>query len=225
MRKNGSRLISLQQYRLTDILLFAAILVAFDLIIHFAFIAYSGDYVFSLLVPIVLLVMMRWGWPCVFLAVGEGILYCVLNRDLASFTNWHYIIYGIGNAWIMLMLIPMKLVGKERICKSGGHTLWFTVLGWLLVYFGRCVMSWICGLGFSSIFFGQAMDLISLFIGVLLIQIFRKLDGMFEDQKHFLLRLDKERKDKMKLDTFGYHETEIDEESLAILKKDPRDYK
>lgn len=225
MRKNGSRLISLQQYRLTDIFLFAVILVAFDLIIHYAFIAYSGDFVFSLLVPIVLLVMIRWGWPCVFLAVGEGILFSVLNRDLANFTNWHYIIYGIGNAWIMLMLIPMKLVGKDKICRSGGHTLWFVVLGWLLVYLGRCVMSWICGLGFSSMFFGQAMDLISLFIGILLTQIFRRLDGMFEDQKSFLLRLDKERKDKMKLDAFGYIDTETDEESLAILKKDPRDYK
>ena len=53
MRKNGSRLISLKQYKMTDLFVFAVILVAFDLIAHFAPLAMKGaaDYIFLLTVP------------------------------------------------------------------------------------------------------------------------------------------------------------------------------
>ena len=48
----------------------------------------------------------------------------------------------------------------------------------------------------------------------------RRLDGMFEWQRGFLKRLDEERKEKMRRDTYGDEPLEIDEESLKILKKD-----
>ena len=42
MRKNGSRMISIRQYRLTDLFLFAVILVVFELVVHFAYKRFGG---------------------------------------------------------------------------------------------------------------------------------------------------------------------------------------
>ena len=42
---------------------------------------------------------------------------------------------------------------------------------------------------------------------------------MMERQKDYLLRLDKERRDKLKADTFGDEPVEIDEEALKSLNK------
>lgn len=214
MRKNGSRLISLQQYRATDLFLFAVILIAFELILHFAFVELDGDYTFSPLVPIVLLVMMRWGWPSVFYAVGDGILYCILNGG----TWQHYIIYSVGNAFIMLLLLMTKFVGKERIAGKWYLSLLFTVAGWLAVVLGRSLVALCFGNNFLTALFAHMSDLFSLAIAIVLILVFRKLDGMFEDQKHFLLRQKKAREEKTRREEQGDDIMDLDEEKLAALR-------
>ena len=42
---------------------------------------------------------------------------------------------------------------------------------------------------------------------------------MFEDQKNYLKRLERERKEKMERDNFGDEPIEIDEETMSILKR------
>lgn len=56
-------------------------------------------------------------------------------------------------------------------------------------------------------------------MAVVTVMILRRLNGMFEDQKHYLLRQDKERKELARRDEFGDEPVEIDEESLSILKR------
>ena len=216
MRKNGSKLISLRQYRLTDLFLFAAILVGFELIIHYAFIAFRGEFTFSPMVPIVLLVMMRWGWPSVFYAVVDGALYCLLN----GFSAQTYCAYIVGNACIMLMLLPFKFIGKEKIRSKWYLSALTVIVGWLLVILGRTSLAACFGVAFQDALIWQLLDCFSPVIGVVIILIMRKLDGMFEDQKHYLIRLDEERKEKARRDAYGDEPIDIDEESLAVLRKD-----
>lgn len=215
MRKNGSRLISLRQYRFTDLFLFAVILVAFELVLHYALIYFSGDFTYSPLVPIVLLVMMRWGWPSVIYAVADGVLFCALN----GFGWQSYVMYGVGNAFISLCLLMTRFMGKEKIAGKWYFSVLFVVSGWVTVYLGRAIVAACCGIGFVNALVGQLWELLSLFVGVLLILLLRKLDGMFEDQKHYLIRMDEERKERARRDEFGDEPIEIDEETMSILKK------
>lgn len=218
MRKNGSRLISFKQYRFTDLFLFAVILAVFELILHFAFIAFEGNgafFTFSPMVPIVLLVLMRWNWYAVFYAVGDGLLYCILNGG-----SWQsYLIYCIGNAFIMLLLIYNRFVGKERVTQKAVLSLLYVVLGWLATILGRAVVAACVGINFADALTGQLYELISLLIGILIVMLMRRLDGMFEDQKHYLKRIDAERENMRKRDEFGDEPIDIDEETLSILKK------
>jgi hypothetical protein len=58
-------------------------------------------------------------------------------------------------------------------------------------------------------------------MAIILILVFRRLDGMLVNQKSYLLKLEKERKEQQKRDTFGEdgEPIEIDEESLSILNR------
>ena len=215
MRKNGSRFISLKQYRSTDLFLFAIILIAFELVVHFAFIGLKGDFTFSPMVPIVLLVIMRWGWQGAIFAAVDGVLYCLLNG-----AGWQsYICYGIGNLSIMSVLLMTRFIGKQKIAGKWGFSALFVVVGWISVVLGRTLIAACCGENFLAALLLQLSDLFTLAIGVLIILVLRRLDGMFEDQKHYLLRLDDERKEMVRRDTYGDEPVDLDEEALSILKR------
>lgn len=222
MRKNGSRLISLGRYRATDLFLFTVILAIFDLLAHFAIVLFPNGayYVFTLTVPIVILMMMRWGWWGVLYAVFDGVVISALNSP----DVWQsYLAYTIGNAAMLLLLIPFHLIGKQKIAGKWYLSALFVVLGWLLMNFFASLVQCICGENFLSSLLGNfglgLTGFLSLFVAVILILVLRRLDGMFEDQIHYLKRLDAERKEKMRVDEFGESPVEIDEDTLSILKK------
>lgn len=223
MRKNGSRLISVGRYRATDLFMFAAILVVFDLLVHFATVWLADAaaiYLFALTVPIVLLIMMRWGWPAIFFAIGDAVLATALNNP----TVWQsYLSYSLGNAAILLLLVPMRFIGKEKIAGKWYLTALFVVLGWIISNLVCSLVQCIFGIGFfaallANISFG-INGLLSLAIGIVLLLIMRRLDGMFEDQIHYLKRVDAERRELMQADEFGGSPIEIDEDTLSILRK------
>jgi hypothetical protein len=223
MSKNSTKTISLKQYRATDLFIFAVILVAFELLIHFAYIGFNGDFIFSPMVPIVLLVMMRWGWVSVFYAVGDGILYCLINMGSENFNNYYFAIYTIGNAFIALLLLSFLYPGKGKISQKWYLSLIFALLGWFFVVLGRSIVAACLGINFLTALLSQLSDLLSMGIAVLLILVLRRLDGMFEDQKSYLLRLDRERKEMARRDEFGDEPIDIDEDCLSILNKRDND--
>ena len=223
MRKNGSRLISVQQYRTTDLFIFAVIVVIFDLLMHYTPMLFSGEIIFSfcLTVPITLLVMMRWGWCSVFFAIGDALLLTVLNNP----SVWQsYLCYGVGNASLMLLLIVVKYIGKKRIASTWYFTSLFVVCGWVLQNLTITIMNAICGFPFVSYLgsnFGFGITgLLSLAMGLVITLVMRKLDGMYEDQMEYLKRLKGEREEKQRLAERGEDILEFDEESFDILNKD-----
>ena len=222
MRKNGSRLISLRQYRLTDLFLFAGILIAFDLLAHFTprLFGSAAFFTFTLTVPIVLMVMIRWGWPCVLFAVGDGLFMSALNNTY----SWQsYLCYSLGFAAITLLLIPLKFIGKQKITGKWYFSVLFVVCAWLIMNFALTCFEAICGNDFAGMLVFNiglnATGMLSLAIGIVVILVVRRLDGMFEDQKHYLIRKDNERKELARRDEFGDEPIDIDEETLSILRK------
>ncbi|MDE6690412.1 MAG: hypothetical protein K2K04_00420 [Clostridia bacterium] len=183
-------------------------------------------FTFSLLVPITLTVMIRWGWPSVLYAMASGLLLCLLSLPYGV-SGAQYASYIIGNAFIAIMLIPMHFIGKDKIRSRWWGSALFAAGGWLSVYLGRS-MVWAIAYaispvsGFSAVsgFYSYfRSDVLSLAMSVVVILVLRRLDGMFEDQNSFLKRIDKERRDRMRRDTFGDEPVEIDEESLDILSR------
>lgn len=223
MRKNGSRLISVNQYKSTDLFIFAVIIIIFDLMAHYAPMLFTDEipYSFCLTVPITLVIMIRWGWCSVFFAVGDALLLTVINNP----SSWQsYICYGVGNASLLLLLIVVKLVGKKRIASTWYFTSLFVLGGWVLQNLMITVMNAICGYSFVSYLasnFGFGITgVLSLAMGLVITLVLRRLDGMYEDQIEYLKRLKGERDAAQRLAERGEDPIELDEESLAILNKD-----
>jgi hypothetical protein len=225
MGKNGARLISIKQYRMTDLFLFAVILLIAEVTTHYAMIWFPDEaiYTFSFMVPIVLVVMVRWGWQSIFYALGSALMYCILNGASGRM----YLVYLVGNSFIMFMLLPLKLIGDKKITSKWYFTLIFVLCAWLCVYVGRSLCWTISYLispeqgvevyqGFVSF---AVSDIFSCIMAIVIVAVLRKLDGMFENQKAYLKRLDKERRDRLKMDDFGLEPVEIDKETLDILNK------
>ena len=232
MRKNGSKIISFGRYRATDLLIFAAILAAFGMISFFAFTEWfvtdSSRYIFSISVPVTLLIMVRWNWYGMFYAAGDGLLYCILmlaTGNMASGTELEYfLIYGLGSALIGLNYLMVKFMGYKKIAGRWYFTLLYAVCGWVLLALGRAAV-WACfGQGFLDglLAFGGS-DLLSLGMAVIILLVLRRLDGMMENQRDYLIRLDKERREKLLADNFGEEPVEIDEELLKTLNKKGED--
>ncbi len=223
MRKNGSRLISVKQYRATDLAIFAAIVFIFDLLSHYAPMLFTKEviYSFCLTVPITLVVMIRWGWYSVFFAIGDALLLTIINNP----SVWQsYLCYGVGNASLMLMLLAVKFIGKKRIASKWYFTLLFVLCGWVLQNLTITVMNAICGFSFVSYLasnFGFGITgVLSLAMGLVITLVLRRLDGMYEDQIEYLKRLKGEREEMRRRAERGEDELDLDEESLSILKKD-----
>lgn len=230
MRKNGSRLISFARYRATDLLIFAAILVAFGLISFFAFTRWFASdistFFFSVGIPVSLLVMVRWGWYGMFYAVADGLLYCTLSvltsgGEYYSMALQYYLTYVSGGAFVGLAYLMVRFMGYRRITSAWYFTLLYMLCGWVAVLVGRVLVSLCFGENFLAALLGfmGPSELLSLAMGAVILLIMRRLDGMMENQRDYLIRLDKERREKLMADNFGEQPVEIDEETLRSLNK------
>lgn len=225
MSKNISKNITIRQYKLTDISLFTLLLFLAELLPFLAIKKFGAGAYFTLsfMLPISLLVMMRWGWEGTLFAMASGLFYCLFNKGGAA----NYLTYCLGNAFIALTLIPMKFITKQRITKTWYWTVVYILLAGSFVYLGRSIVIaflsvvgmidaewWI---GFAS--FVNGTSILSLVIAMVILIPLRKFDGMVEDQKTYLKRLDAERRKKMQMDDYGYEEVELDEQTLKMFKK------
>ena len=222
MRKNG-KLISFRQYKYTDLFFFALVLGLSEVLVFCAYTFWFRNtidkYYINFMLAIALTVIMRWGWVGGVYAVLDGIVLCAMQGG-----SWQsYLSYGIGSACILSVLLLTKFLGKEKIRGKWYFTLLYILTGWVSVNLGITCMSAIFGENFLSALgnsFGFGVyGALSFALAVAVIMILRKLNGMFEDQKHFLLRQDEERKELARRDEFGDEPIEIDEQSMSILKR------
>lgn len=179
----------------------------------------AAYFTLNLMLPVITLVLVRWGWRGIIVAVLESLLYCVIRGSV-----WQgYIIYMVGNLAITVELLIIWLL-KDRLNKHWYWAFLLVLAGWTAVNLARACLYAICYGNFLSAMatmFGISDGgLLALGIGELVILVCRKLDGLFENQKRYLLRLDKERKEEIRRKEFGDESIELDSESLSILNRD-----
>ena len=175
-----------KEYRTIDLALTALMLAVFEyLIVHAANFWFPEQlYTASLAAAVTAIVYMRWGvWGAIH-AVLAGAIYCLF----AGGAREQYIIYCAGNLFSLLALIPLKALGKEKV-RTGRLGLAFPILVLLLMHVGRACMAMLQGAGPLAVVSFFTMDALSYLFTFVIIWIARKLDGIYEDQKHYLLRI------------------------------------
>lgn len=184
------RQISFAQYRTIDLTILSVVLVVSQVLIHFASSNWFSDqlYVVSPVAAVTALVMMRWsGWAGIQMALG-GLVYTAL----AGGTVQHYLIYGAGNLLAMLALVMFRIWDKERIRKDATLALFFAFCVQLLMQLGRAGVAALLGFEPAACLGFITTDFLSELFTLFIVWIVRRVEGLFEDQKHYLLRIQSE---------------------------------
>ena len=175
-----------KQYRTIDLALTALMLAVFEYLIIAAANYWFPDqlYTASLAAVVTSIVYMRWGvWGGLHAALA-GVVYCLF----AGGTEPQYVIYCAGNLLSLLALIPLKKLGKETV-RTGRLGLVFPLVVLLLMHVGRAVVALALGAAMADALSFFTTDSLSYLFTFVIIWIARKLDGVYEDQKHYLLRI------------------------------------
>ena len=181
------RQLSFEQYRAIDLAMFAVLLCFTETMIVKAATWWFAEqlYTVSVVGAITAIVLMRWGpWAGIHAVLG-GAVYCLASHGSAQ----QLIIYCVGNLLALLALLPLRLLGGERIRLDPLMSIGFGLLTLLLMQLGRALVALAFGTAFQTCFGFFTTDALSLLFTGLIIWVARRLDGIFENQRHYLLRI------------------------------------
>lgn len=187
-----NRQISFAQYRSIDLTILAVLMAVSQFVIFLASSFWYPEqlYVVSPVAAMVALVMMRWGlWASIHAALG-GVLYALMSGG----TWQHFLIFGAGNLLSMLALIFVRIYTKERIRKDAVLTVVFALMVQILMQLGRSAVAALLCFPADACLGFITTDVLSCLFTAVIIWVVRRIEGLFEDQKHYLLRIQNEQK-------------------------------
>ena len=183
-----------EQYRTMDVTIFTVLLVIFESLTTIATRNWfaAQPVAISISLALVCVVMLRWGWRAVIPAAAGGFAFCMVSGATAP----QYLIYCIGNAGALVALLVIRGFGKEAVRRSVPKLLLFGLVGYLGMVSGRFLVSLLFGGDMMALVVYATTDIISLLFAEIVLLLLRNTDGMIEDQKAYLLRMDRERREK-----------------------------
>lgn len=183
-----------KKYQGIDLMIWVILLFVFEFLTVKAGSVWFSSQPWSLsIVPaLTAIVYMRWG--------AYGILYAFLGGIAVSFASdansMQYVIYSFGNLLSALLLLMFRTVGKAGVRDKTSLSVIFALLTALLMQTGRGIVSVILGYDAGGIIGFISTDILSTAFSVLIVLITRRLDGVFEDQISYLIRVNNEEKEK-----------------------------
>jgi len=180
---------SFRQYRAIDLVMFAVILCIAEWLIVTAATRWYPDqlYTASVVGAVTAIVLIRWGPYALIHAVLGGAVFCLASHG----SRQQLLIYCGGNVLSLLMLLPLRFVGAEKIREKASFSVLFGLCTLLLMQLGRMLLALALGSPFYTSLGFFTTDVLSLLFTGVIVWIARRLDGIFEDQKHYLLRINK----------------------------------
>lgn len=178
------------QYRAADLCTFGAIGAVCEYVITVAARSwFPGQlYTVSVTAAVCAILLMRWGAWAAISAVLGGCVFSFASGGSAAQTA----IYAIGNLGCLLLL-PLRR-HKERIRTDKLCTILFSLGVVLSMQLGRSLVALALGteIGACAGFF--TTDTLTDLFTMVVVSLARNLDGIFEDQKSYLLRIQKQEK-------------------------------
>ena len=178
------------QYRAIDLSLFALILIVFETIIVRASTRWFPQeaWTVSVVAAVTAIVMVRWGsWAGIHAVIG-GIVFVLASHGTGS----QYVIYGIGNLAGLAVLPLLKKWGWQKLHSNMLLNFLYGLLTLLFMQAGRGLLSLAFGASLSAAMGFVTTDAVSCIFTLVILWITTRLDGMLEDQRHYLERLNEQ---------------------------------
>ena len=182
--------ISFEQYRKIDLTILSVLTVVSEGLVTLATDKWFVGVPFAISTSLlfILITMMRWGVYAVIPAVLGGAV-----RAFASGAEPKiYLIYALGNAFCVLTFLALYALGKERVRKSIPLLISYSVLSYIYVAFGRWLVSLIFEPSILTLPAYLMTDAVSLLFVTVVLVLIRNTDGMIEDQRAYIIRINSE---------------------------------
>lgn len=185
--------ITFREYRNIDITVWAVMTLLFEVITTFATVKwfYAQPVALSVTLAIVCAVMVRWNGYAALMAVIGGFATCIVSGASAE----QYVIYCVGNVFALCGMLVIKWLGKEKIAESFMKKMLFAIVSYAGLVIGRWLVSLLFGGDLTALLVYATTDIMSLLFAIVILFVLSKCDGMLEDQKAYLFRLERERKE------------------------------
>ena len=184
------RSITFRQYRTMDLLFWTILLCLCEALIvlgsrlWFPFEAYT----LSIIPAVSSILMVLWGAFSALPAFAGSFAFCVLSGA----SPVQYLIYCLGSMAVLALLPIIKKTGWKRLREDVLLCMLYGFAVGVLMQAGRFILALVLGTAPSAAVAFFTTDALSVFFSVLLVWIARRLDGILEDQQHYLTRIRKE---------------------------------
>ena len=178
---------TVSRYRAVDLSLFAVILIVFETILVRAANEWfpKEPWTVSAVAAVTAVVMVRWGPWCAVHAVIGGIVTVLVSRG----TGLQFLVYAAGNLAALAVLAAGKNVGLGETEENSLLNFLFSALVLLAMQTGRMLTALILGTKAEELLLFITSDAVSYIFTLAIVWITSRLDGMLEDQEHYLRRI------------------------------------
>jgi len=182
--------ITFRQYRAMDLFLFSALLCVCETLITLGATRwFTGEpYTLSITPAVTAIVMGRWGGFAAIPAVLGAFVFCLVSGA----TLPQYVIYCVGNLASLVLTQVLCRDGWKRLHENVLFTLLYGLLTALAMQLGRFLLALVMGNSLRLCIGFITTDTLSVLFAVLIVWITRRLDGVLEEQKHYLKRVAEE---------------------------------
>lgn len=193
--------ISFRQYRAMDLAMLTALLCICEALITLGATRwFPGEpYTLSVTPAVTAVVMVRWGgWATIPAGLGAAVFCLASGAELPQ-----YIIYCVGN---MAALGLTQFLCREKWKRLHDNVLLvmlYGVLTALLMQLGRFLLAVLMGNSLQLCVGFITTDVLSGLFAVLIVWITRRLDGVLEEQRHYLRRVAEEMEKERMAQAYG----------------------
>ena len=182
--------ITFRQYRAMDLFIFTILLCVCETLITLGATQWfpQEPWTLSLTPAITAIVMVRWGGFAAIPAFLGAVVFCFASG--ASFPQ--YAIYCVGNLAALALTQFLYRLGWKRLHDQVLLAILHGLLTALLMQLGRALMALLLGMPLALCGGFFTTDVLSTLFAALIVWMARNLNGMLEEQKHYLRRIAEE---------------------------------
>lgn len=186
--------ITFKQYRTIDLSILCILTAVFE-----AIAAMASDRWFnlqamtvSITVALTCITFMRWGLYALLPSFIGAFVYCtVIGGSLQQ-----YLIYCGGSTFVIIAYPLLQKLTKEKVRKDFLLKLVFASSVYVSLNAGRWYFSLPFEFKLDTFITFLGTDILSLLFAVIVLAVAKNVEGLIEDQKSYLLRLERERKEE-----------------------------
>ncbi len=175
------------RYRAVDLSLFAVILIVFETVLVRAANEWfpKEPWTVSVTAAVTAVVMVRWGPWCAIHALIGGIVTVTVSRG----TGQQFLIYGLGNLAALAVWPLERKWGWKKLGSNSLLNFLYAALVLLAMQGGRILVALAMGTKPEELLLFITSDSVSYIFTLVIVWIVSRLDGMLEDQEHYLRRI------------------------------------